>query len=161
MLSDDLQAVMVRELRALSREVARYPDDASLWRVLPGIANSGGTLALHLAGNLQHFVGHVLGGTAYVRDRDAEFGTRDRTRAEVVAEIERTITAVQGALTQVNDVQWNAEYPLEVGGRRVTNSRFAMHLAAHLAYHLGQVDYHRRIVAPASGTAATLALTEL
>ena len=161
MLSDDLRAVMVRDLRAVAREVSAYPSDQALWLSVRGIANSGGTLALHLAGNLRHFVGNVLGGSGYVRNREDEFGRRGTSRAEMVQEIEATITAVEQALTQVTDVKWYAEYPLELGGRRLSNARFALHLSAHLAYHLGQMDYHRRIVAPESGTAATMSLTEL
>ena len=161
MLSDDLRAVMVRELRAVANEVRAYPSDEALWRMVPGVANSGGTLALHLAGNLQHFVGKVLGGSAYVRDREDEFGRRGTSRAAVVQEIDAAIAAVEAALAPTNAVQWSAEYPLEVGGRRLTSARFALHLSVHLAYHLGQMDYHRRIVAPESGTAGTLSLTEL
>lgn len=161
MFSDDLRAVMVRDLRAVAREVSAYPSDQALWLSVPGIANSGGTLALHLAGNLRHFVGNVLGGDSYVRDREDEFARRGSSRATVVLEIEAAIAAVEHALTQITDVKWCADYPLELGGRRFSNSRFALHLSAHLAYHLGQMDYHRRILAPESGTAATMSLTEL
>lgn len=161
MLSDDLRAVMVRDLRAVAKEVAAYPSDEALWLTVPGVANSGGTLALHLAGNLQHFVGGVLGGSGYVRDRDDEFGRRGTPRAKVVKEVEAAIGAVERALPKVGAAAWDEEYPLEVGGRRMSKARFALHLSAHLAYHLGQMDYHRRIVAPASGTAGTMSLTEL
>ncbi len=161
MLSDDLRAVMVRDLRAVAKEVAAYPSDEALWRTVPGVANAGGTLALHLAGNLQHFVGGVLGGSGYVRDRDDEFGRRGTPRAQVVKEVEAAIGAVEHALPKVGDAAWGEEYPLEVGGRRMSKGRFALHLSAHLAYHLGQMDYHRRIVAPESGTAGTMSLAEL
>lgn len=161
MLSDDLRAVMARDLRAVAREVAAYPSDDALWHAMPGVTNPGGTLALHLAGNVQHFIGTVLGGGAYVRDRDAEFGRRDQTRAAVVAEVERAIAAVEEVLPRVTEAQWSAAYPQEVGGRKLASSRFAMHLASHLAYHLGQLDYHRRLVAPGTGTAATMSMAEL
>ena len=161
MLADDLGVVMARELRAVAKEVAAYPTDEALWRTVPGITNPGGTLALHLAGNLQHFIGKVLGGSAYVRDRDAEFGRRGEPRAAVVAEVERTIPAVVEGLKRVTAAQWEAEYPQEVGGKRLATRRFALHLCSHLAYHLGQLDYHRRMVAPDSGTAGTVSLAEL
>ncbi|MDH5234737.1 MAG: DinB family protein [Gemmatimonadota bacterium] len=161
MLADDLGVVMARELRAVAKEVAAYPTDEALWRTVPGITNPGGTLALHLAGNLQHFIGKVLGGSAYVRDRDAEFGRRGEPRAAVVAEVERTIPAVVEGLKRVTAAQWEAEYPQEVGGKRFSTRRFALHLCSHLAYHLGQMDYHRRTVAPDSGTAGTVSLAEL
>ena len=161
MLSDDLCVVMVRDLRAVAREVAAYPTDEALWREMPGVTNPGGTLALHLAGNVQHFIGRVLGGRAFVRDRDAEFDRRDQTRAEVVAEVERAIASAEETLPRVDEARWSADYPLEVGGRTLRSSRFAMHLASHLAYHLGQLDYHRRLVAPGTGTAATMSMAEL
>ncbi len=160
-MTDDLRATMVRDLRALGREVAAYPSDAALFQAVPGITNTGGTLALHLAGNVQHFIGTVLGGSSYKRDRDAEFNRRDATRAELGAEIERAIAAVEQTLPSVTKEMWEAEFPQEVGGRRLPTRRFAAHLLAHLAYHLGQLDYHRRIVAPASGTVGTMSLTEL
>lgn len=161
MVTDDLRATMVRDLKALGREVAAYPSDAALWQPVPGITNTGGTLALHLVGNLQHFIGAVLGGSGFMRDRDAEFARRDATRAELGAEVERAIRAVDSTLPRVSAAQLAAEYPVEVGGRRLTTARFLIHLASHLAYHLGQIDYHRRTVAPASGTAGTMSLAEL
>ena len=37
-------------------------------------------------------------------------------------------------------------YPMPVANRRLTTSDFLGHLATHLAYHVGQIDFHRRIV---------------
>src|SRR5690606_19080291 len=64
--------LILRELRAMRREVDAYPNDGAPWRLLQGLPNSGGTLVLHCAGNLQHYVGAVLGVTRYVPDRPAE-----------------------------------------------------------------------------------------
>lgn len=161
MQSTNLRLVLTRDLRALAREIAAYPDDAMLWQPIPGISNTGGTLALHLVGNLQHFVGTVLGGSSYVRNRDAEFARRDASRAELAAEIDRTIAAVDSTIATLDDARLALPYPVEVGGHRFTTGRFLTHLASHLAYHLGQVDYHRRAVAPTSGTVGTMALNEL
>ncbi len=156
--NDDLRVLMVRDLRALAREVSAYPDDASVWQAVPGIANAGGTLVLHLAGNVQHFIGAVLGGSGYVRDRDAEFGSRGVTRAALVAQVEAAIAQVERVAPTLSPERMRAVYPIEVGGHRMTTSRWLSHLVAHLAYHLGQVDYHRRMVAPASGTVGTMAM---
>ena len=156
MSTDDLRTVMVRELRSLAREIAAYPSDRQLWSPVPGITNPGGTLALHLAGNIQHFIGALLGGSDYKRDRDAEFGRRDLTRAQVVDQVERAIVVAEEVLPTLDAATLAAEYPAELAGRRFTTSRFLAHLATHLAYHLGQVDYHRRIVAPESGTVGTM-----
>ena len=157
----DFCIVMVRELRALQRELQAYPDDETPWRLAPGITNSAGTLALHLTGNLRHFVGAVLGGSGYVRDRDAEFARRGVPRAELVAGIELAIAEVESAIRAHDDARLGAAYPVPVGGRQVTTSQFLVHLVAHLGYHLGQVDYHRRMTDPAAKPVGTLPLDTL
>lgn len=140
-----LRAVMSRELAAVSRSVAAYQDDASLWRELPGAPNSGGTLVLHLVGNLRHFVGKGLGGTDYVRDREAEFRDRGHTRDELLEMLDITAREVDSALAIIAPDLLGSEHALPAGGWLVRNDELLLHLAAHLAYHLGQLDYHRRI----------------
>lgn len=159
-LAEDL-TVITRDLRAVRREIAAYPDDASVWRTPPGIANSAGTLALHLAGNVQHFFGAVLGGTGYVRDRAAEFSRRDVPRAEIQAQLDAALAAVEPGLSHVTDGVIQAEFPEKIAGHTVSTGEWLIHLAAHLAYHLGQIDYHRRIVTGQSETVGTMAVPEL
>lgn len=146
MLPSTVHAVLRRELAALRRSVEAYPDDASLWAERPGLPNSGGTIVLHLAGNLQHFLGAVLGGTGYRRDRDAEFARRDVPRAELLAEITATETAVDRGMGRVSEAVLATPYPERIAGRSLAMGDFLVHLATHLAYHLGQLDYHRRLV---------------
>ena len=161
MSPETIRHVLARDLRALAREVDAYPDDDALWRTAPGITNSAGTLALHLAGNLEHFIGAVLGGTGYVRDRDAEFSTRDLTRAEARGRIEAAAKSVDATLAQLESAQWEAEYPAPVGGRKLGTGVFLVHLATHLAYHLGQIDYHRRMVVASPDTVDAMSIPEL
>lgn len=161
MSPDDLLVVMVRDLRALAREVSAYPTDAHLWQSLPGITNTGGSLALHLAGNVRHFFGAVLGGSEYVRDREREFSGRDIARAEIVAEIVIAIAEAERVIPSLTPETLAAPFPAEFAGRRAPTGRVLAHLCSHLAYHLGQIDYHRRIVAPGSGTVGTMSVTDL
>ncbi len=146
MLRDTLTLLVTRELRAFKREVEAYPDDASLWRAVPGLPNSGGTLALHVAGNVQHFFGAILGRDGYRRDRDAEFARRDVARAELVAGLDAAIASVERTLARLGAEALDAPYPEPIAKRTVSATDFAVHLAVHLAYHLGQLDYHRRMV---------------
>jgi uncharacterized damage-inducible protein DinB len=141
-----LQTVLARELRAIRRELEAYPDDASVWRAVPGLPNSGGTLALHVAGNLQHFLGAILGHDGYKRDRDAEFARRDVARRELIAGIDSAIGSVERTLQELSDEILAAPYPEPIAKRTVSTEVFLVHLATHLAYHLGQLDYHRRAV---------------
>jgi len=153
--------ILVRELTSLRQEIEAYPNEADVWRVVPGISNSGGTLALHLAGNLQHFVGRVLGGTDYVRNRDLEFSARGLSKAEVVAKINDAVATVEQTFLRLGPTDLESEYPEAVAKVRLNTGDFLIHLASHLAYHLGQVDYHRRIVTGNSATVGTVAPTKL
>jgi uncharacterized damage-inducible protein DinB len=161
MFTEQLKTVITRELRALAREIQAYPDDASVWRTFPGVANSAGTLTLHLAGNIQHYVGARLGGTGYKRDRPAEFARRDVPRKELVQEIERAIAAAEVTLPRLSEGELAADFPEAVGGRIIRTDEFLLHVATHLGWHLGQVDYHRRLVTGEAGKIGAVAVTEL
>ncbi len=143
-LLSSVTAIFDRDLRALRREVEAYPDERGLWVRVPGITNVAGNLVLHLAGNLQYYIGTVLGRTGYVRDRPAEFGRRDVPRAELLREVEAARKAVMNALEGPLDLE--AEFPESILGMRVRTGDYLIHLATHFAYHLGQLDYHRRVV---------------
>lgn len=156
-----IATVLGRELRALGRELDAYPTEADLWRLPPGVPNSAGTLALHAAGNLRHFVGAVLGGDAYVRDRDGEFSRRGVPRAALHAELEAAVEVVGRVVPSLDAAVLAAPFPVPVASRRVRTDEFLVHLATHLAYHLGQVDYHRRIVTGGPDGVGAVAPTEL
>lgn len=160
-LASSLEAILVRELTTLRMEIESYPKETDIWRVAPGISNSGGTLALHLAGNLQHFVGAVLGKSGYVRNRDAEFASRDVSRAELIQQIEQAKSAVSRTLRSLDESMLGQPYPEPVAKVRVTTGDFLVHLAAHLAYHLGQVNYHRRILTEGAPLTGALSPTRL
>jgi len=153
--------VITRELKALRREIESYPSEADLWEIPAGIANPGGNLALHLAGNLQYFIGNVLGKNGYVRNRDAEFASRDVPRAELLREIDSAIAAVQTGMSKISEADLSQPYPEKVGGVSESTGAFLAHFATHLAYHLGQVDYHRRILTGEAKTVKAMTLTEL
>lgn len=161
MLRATVRTVLLRELRALRRTVEAYPDDAALWAHPPGVPNAGGTIALHVAGNLQHYVGRLLGGTGYVRDRDAEFARRDVPRDEILSELDAAAAAVDAALAERPDAPLPDRFPEPVAGRTFATADMLVHLAVHLAYHLGQLDYHRRLVTGDDRGVDAIAIREL
>lgn len=161
MLTHWLGGILARDLRALRREIEAYPEERDIWRVAPGISNSGGNLALHLAGNLRHFIGAVLGSTGYRRDRDAEFNRRDVPRAELLREIDAALAEVERGLARLSEADLARPYPQRLGSSTVTTGDFLLHLTAHLTYHLGQVDYHRRILTGQAGQIKAVAIGEL
>ena len=145
-VATDVGRMLKRELQSFRREIELFPDDDAVWGVVPGITNSAGTLALHVAGNLRYFVGAVLGGSGYVRDRDAEFSRRGLTRAEIVAELKRTEDEIAPALLGVDGAALAAPFPVALKGLAMPTGRFLIALEVHAAFHLGQAGYVRRAV---------------
>ena len=158
---ETVRAVLTRELRALRRQIESYDSEADLWQTPPGITNSSGTLTLHLNGNLLTFIGAILGNTGYVRDRDAEFSRRNVPRSELLSDIDSTIRVVDQTLAELDSRVLSEPYPLDFGGTRVSTADFLVHLATHLAFHVGQIDYHRRLVTGVNRSIAPLAIAEL
>jgi uncharacterized damage-inducible protein DinB len=156
-----LRRLLVRELAAFTREVELFPDDASLFRTLPGVTTSAGNLALHVCGNLKHFVGAVLGGTGYVRNREAEFASRSGSREQLVRELRETIEAVTTALGRLPEDALARPYPQPVAELQLPCGLFLMHLAVHLSFHLGQAGYLRRTVTGDGRSSGPVALKEL
>ncbi len=138
--------ILTRDLQAVRRELDAYGSEADLWRVTPPIPNSAGTLSLHLAGNIRHYVGAVLGGNGYVRDRAAEFAERGVPRTELARRLDAAIADVGATMARLTDAQLAATFPEAVAGQHVATADMLIHLATHLTYHLGQIDYHRRFL---------------
>ena len=131
-------------LDQLCDELNSYPNEETVWQTVTGIKNSGGTLTLHLIGNLNHFISHGLGKTGYVRDRSAEFSTRNVSRFDLVREVKKTKDMVTEILEQVENPY--APYPEHLFGKSGSIEFFVCKLLTHLSYHLGQVNYHRRML---------------
>lgn len=136
-----------RDLNKLITEINLYKDEERLWIIKDGIGNSAGNLCLHLIGNLNHFIGAILGNTGYVREREKEFSLKNIPRKELIQSIENTITVVKESLSKLSATDFEKLFPLEVFGKPLTTGFMLLHLTTHLAYHLGQINYHRRLLA--------------
>lgn len=146
MLKETLQSVFKRDLAKLKEEIEAYRSENAIWIVENEIANSAGNLCLHLIGNLNSYIGAVIGKTGYVRQRDLEFSLKNIPRHELVQKIDDTIVMMDEVMSTFETKQFDEEYPLEVLGGTATTGHFLVHLATHLSYHLGQVNYHRRLL---------------
>ena len=154
----DFALSLVRELEGFHRELALFPDDASIWKTVPGITNSAANLALHLAGNLQYFIGTVIGGTGYVRDREREFSRTSGSRAEIYAELDAAIAVIMKVLPNVPVEALAGEFPEAVMGVKFRTGAFLVHLCSHAGFHLGQASYLRRFVTGDSTSSAPIPL---
>jgi len=146
MVIETLQKIFKRDLEKLKQEIASYRDENNLWVVDKSIANSAGNLCLHLVGNLNTFIGAEMGKTGYVRDRDREFSQKNIPQDELVKMIGDTITVVENGLNKLKEEDLEKEYPLLVFKEKTSTGYFLIHLTVHLGYHLGQVNYHRRLL---------------
>lgn len=146
MLPEILKTLFKRDLSKLRAEISLYKNPAAIWLTDKAIANSAGNLCLHLVGNLNTFIGAVLGNTGYVRHRELEFSLKGIPASELLSKIEATMEVVEKTLNQITDEQLAAEFPVLVFENTTTTAHMLTHLATHLGYHLGQVNYHRRLL---------------
>ena len=143
---DSLKDLFDRDLTRLMEELKLFEDTSDLW-VTPGtISNSAGNLILHICGNLQHFIGFVLGQTGYARLRDLEFSSKNVPVDELNEQILATKEAVLLTLEKMSPATLEETYPLEIWQRNLSIGFFLVHLHSHLNYHLGQINYLRRIL---------------
>jgi hypothetical protein len=138
--------IFERDLIKLEQEIGLYDHEPDLWKVKGDIKNAPGNLAMHLCGNLQHYIGAVLGNSGYTRDRENEFSAKDIPKGSLIQEIRMTRNRVRETLTVLDLNVLDREYPAHVFDFPMTTSFFLIHLAGHLNYHLGQINYHRRMI---------------
>jgi hypothetical protein len=135
-----------RDLKKLEEEIKQYGNEVLLWKTDGQIKNPAGNLCLHLCGNLQYYIGTRLGNSGYERNRALEFSAKNVARTQLLEEIQRTRKSVAEALQKMNDGDLDKLYPEEVLSYPMTTVFFLIHLSGHLGYHLGQINYHRRLV---------------
>ncbi|QBJ87303.1 DinB family protein [Chryseobacterium gleum] len=146
MITESLRSLYSRDLNKLKAEIEAYQNEENLWKTDKNIANSAGNLTLHLVGNLNHFLGTHLGNTGYVRQRDLEFSSKNIPKAELIEKVKATAAMIDSVLSHLSDDDLQKEYPLVVFESAMTTDYFLIHLLAHLDYHLGQINYHRRLL---------------
>ena len=146
MLKETLIEVFERDLNKLIQENNLYKDENNLWILKEGISNSAGNLCLHLMGNLNHFIGATLGQTGYVRHREDEFSLKNIPRQDLITSINNCIIIVKSTLEKLPVEDLEKDFPLEIFGGKVKTDFMLLHLTTHLAYHLGQINYHRRLL---------------
>lgn len=136
----------LRDLDKFIAETQAFPSEESLWLTGGDVNNPAGTLALHIAGNLRHFIGAELGKTGYVRQREREFSARGIPKSELVEGLLEARAVVEKVLGALDDAQLSAVFPSEHFGENRSTQHALLHLLAHLNYHLGQLNYLRRML---------------
>ena len=145
-MKNTLIQLFERDLEKLKTEMTSYKTPTKMWEVSGDISNSAGNLCLHICGNLQHFIGSVLGISGYKRDRDSEFSRKNIPVDELIKKIDHTSFTVKKTLNDLDVNKLDEIYPINVFGKEMTTRFFLAHLTTHLNYHLGQINYHRRLL---------------
>jgi len=143
---DALIKLFARDLEKLTQEIGSFRNELNLWKINGAVSNSAGNLSLHLVGNLNHFIGSVIGKSGYIRDRDAEFNSKNIELSMLIDMVGETKKVVISSLEKFDEKHLKSIYPIQVFGEDMTYEFFLIHLATHLNYHLGQINYLRRIL---------------
>jgi len=146
MLLETLILLFERDLNKLITEIELYKKEENIWRVEKNISNSAGNLTLHLIGNLNTYIGKEIGKTNYVRNRELEFSQKNIPRQELLKNLNDTKTVVRNSLLTLPQNELENEYPVLVFTEKTTTGYLLVHLTTHLNYHLGQINYHRRLI---------------
>lgn len=146
MTIDILKSLYSRDLNKLKSEIESYQNEESLWETDKNISNSGGNLCLHLVGNLNTYLGAEFGKTGYIRQRDLEFSLKNIPKTELLGKLASLIKIVDSTLGKLSEGDLEKEYPTEALGYKMSTGYFLIHLLSHLNYHLGQINYHRRLL---------------
>jgi uncharacterized damage-inducible protein DinB len=146
MLLPILQTLFRRDLKRLHQEIELYQNELAIWRIDKDIKNSAGNLTLHLVGNLNTYIGAELGKTGYIRNREQEFSLKHMSRNELLYKIDETFIIIEKVLSTISEASLQDEYPILVFEEKTSTQYLLVHLATHLTYHLGQVNYHRRLL---------------
>ena len=147
MLQETLSQLFVRDLSKLKTELKSYSLEKNMWLLEDTINNTAGNLVLHIIGNLNAFIGAEIGNTGYIRQRGLEFSLKNVPREDLIQQITATITMVKETLSNLSTEDLQKEYPLVIfKNTPMLTEFFLAHLTTHLAYHLGQINYHRRFL---------------
>lgn len=143
---DTFRDLFIRDLKKLKQEIELYREESSLWKVESSINNSGGNLCLHLVGNLNAYLGAGVAKTDYIRNRPYEFSAKNVDRNSLLQAIDETIEVVGEAMDKLKEEDLKKPFPVKIWQEETGMAFTLIHLHGHLTYHLGQINYHRRLL---------------
>lgn len=135
----------VINLNKIKDNILAFENENDIWGKLGRISNSPANLALHICGNLKHNIGAAIGNSGYQRERDTEFTKSNLSRNDVIAEIDSTIEMIEPVLYKLKPEDLNKPFPGKGHEEGQTIGTILVKIAIHMGYHLGQINYHRRI----------------
>jgi hypothetical protein len=129
---EHMAARVDRAVRSVSAE--------ALWTRPFPFGNSIGHLVLHLTGNLNYYIGAMIAGSGYVREREKEFTDSGRPSPdEVLNRFHTAVAMVVRTLHAQDDLGFQVPVEHEIP----IKSRLGLFLvcASHMNNHIGQMSY--------------------
>jgi hypothetical protein len=123
----------------VERAARAVPADKVWVKPFP-FGNSVGNLVLHLTGNLNHYIGALIAGSGYVRDRPREFSDPGTHPPEQIMQRFRDAVALVAKTLQT---QSEADLARPVADQPPIQTRFGLFVmcASHMNNHIGQMSY--------------------
>jgi hypothetical protein len=146
MIIDTLKTLFKRDLEKLKTEIELYKNEKNIWLIDKSISNSAGNLCLHIIGNLDAYIGVGLAKTSYIRQRDLEFSLKNIPRTRILSQITNTIKIIENGLDNLTLSQITDDFPIVIWDKPTEMEYTLIHLLTHLNHHLGQINYHRRLL---------------
>ncbi|MDD2791664.1 MAG: DUF1572 family protein [Sediminibacterium sp.] len=146
MISQSYIRIFEAELIKLKTEIGLYKNESNLWIINGEIKNSAGNLCLHITGSLNYLIGAALGKSTILRQKDEEFRLKNVSKSELIKCIDSAIETVKQNLPGLSNHDLSMDYPLPFGGNTEKVGLVIIYLISHVSYHLGQINYHRRIL---------------
>lgn len=146
MITTILIDLYCKELDKLKDEINAYENDELVWKLTDQVQVTGGNICLYLAGNLQHYIGNMIGDSGYIRNKEAELKAKNVSRERLMEEIENTRQIVVDTLEQVSKAELLKVFPTKDFEESVTTEFYLVHLLNNFCFHLGQINFHRKLV---------------
>ena len=137
---------ILNKINKLKSEINSYQNENKIWHIEKSVSNSAGNLCLHLIGNLNTYIGAQIGNTNYIRNRELEFSDKFVPKTALLVQIDTTIKIINSTLHQLSDDDLRQEHPYLVFENKTSIAYLLLHLTTHLTYHLGQINYHKRLL---------------
>ncbi|WP_291721661.1 DinB family protein [Bernardetia sp.] len=145
-LKQTIRSLFERDIQKVKVEIESYKNEENMWKLDGEILNSAGNLCLHLIGNLNHFIGEGIGKTGYVRQRELEFSQKNISKKELSEKLDEVTKIVDASINSLTEEELHVETTIPKFTEKQTTAFLLLHLHAHLNYHLGQINYHRRLL---------------
>lgn len=120
-------------------------DDQMIWWRPNEQSNAVGNLVLHCAGSTRYHIGRIVGGSSFVRDRDAEFlENLEIAKVELLRDLSAAIKEADEALSH-----FDPDRLLEMTDwvlKPVTFMEVITHQLIHYANHTGQIAFAAKML---------------